>query len=112
MTAQKTANLTESIRSAVDQKPIAASGRALVDNMEVWLATTRDCQHRMSNFMSSRLAKDGEAMREILACRNPVEAMAVHARWVQEAVQDYLSEMTEMVAIYTRQRSDSANKKR
>ena len=111
MTAPKSARMTESVRGPVDQNPVAAGGRALAEGMDIWLATTRDCQHRMFDFMSSRLAKDGEAMSEILACRNPVDAMAIHSRWVREAVQDYLSEMTDMLALFTRHGSASVQRK-
>jgi Phasin protein len=112
VTAQKTANMTESVRGPADQKRIAAGGQALVEGMEIWLTTARDCQRRMFDFMSNRLAKDGEAMREILACRNPIDAMAIHSRWVQETIQDYLSEMTEMIAISTKQGPDSGQRGR
>jgi hypothetical protein len=38
--------------------------------------------------------------------------MAIHSRWVQETIQDYLSEMTEMIAISTKQGPDSGQRGR
>jgi hypothetical protein len=41
-----------------------------------------------------RLGKDGEAIREMLACKSPAHAAAVQSRWIEQTLRDYGSEMS------------------
>jgi hypothetical protein len=70
--------------------------------MAPWLSMASECRREMIGFVASRLAKDGDAMREVLGCRNPAAAMEIHSRWVQETIRDYSAEMTRMFAVSAR----------
>jgi hypothetical protein len=59
------------------------------------------CQREMLEFMSHRLEKDGETMREAIACRNVGDALAVQTRWIDETLRDYSNEATRLLTIYT-----------
>jgi hypothetical protein len=48
------------------------------------------------------LAKDGEAIREILTCRNWTDALDVQARWVDETLRDYNAEMSKLTGLYAK----------
>jgi hypothetical protein len=78
------------------------SGRALANAAETWLATAAECQREMIGFVSMRLGKDGEAAREMLACKNTVDATSIQARWIEETLRDYGSEMTKLMALCTK----------
>jgi hypothetical protein len=112
MAIRKDTIFADIVRSSLDQTSVPQSGRALADGMEAWFATVSECQREMVDFVSNRLAKDSETMREMLDCRNPAEAMEIHSRWVQETIQDYSAEMTKTLAIYRKHAADAVQKKR
>lgn len=66
-----------------------------------WWSTMAACQREMLEFMSHRLEKDGETVREAVACRNVGDALAVQTRWIDEALRDYSSEASRLLALYT-----------
>jgi hypothetical protein len=66
-----------------------------------WLSTIAACQREMLEFMSHRLEKDGETMREAITCRNLGDALAVQTRWIDETLRDYSNEATRLLEIYT-----------
>jgi hypothetical protein len=107
MTSQKSSAMTDTVRSLLDQGAISENGRALTDGMQAWFSTASECQREMIDFMSNRLAKDSNTMREMIGCRNPADAMEIHMRWAQEMIRDYGAEMTKLLAITTR-RVDAA----
>jgi hypothetical protein len=78
------------------------SSRALANAAEMWLAAAAECQREMIGFVSMRLGKDGEAAREMLACKNPTDATAIQTRWIEETLRDYGSEMTKLMALCTK----------
>ena len=108
MTAQKTSPAAGPLRIALDQQPVIDGGRVVADSIEAWLTTARDCQRELTEFVSSRLAKDTTTMRELLNCKNPGEAVALQTRWVQETMQDYSAEMSKVLTIYTKHATDVA----
>jgi len=83
------------------------NSRALADAAETWFAAATECQREMMGFVSMRLGKDGEVAREMLACRNPADATAIQARWIEETLRDYASEMTKLMALCNRAMSSS-----
>jgi len=76
--------------------------RALMAGAETWWSTVADCQQEAGRFISERLNKDGEALRQTLACSNWIDAVGVQARWVEEAVRDYTGEMRELTGLYAK----------
>lgn len=81
---------------------IGSSPAALAEGIQSWLAVSREYQREMMDFVSRRLAKDGDTMREILATRNLADAAAVQSRWVEETLRDYSAQMAKVMAIYTK----------
>ena len=73
----------------------------MIPGTDTLLATFASRQHEMLNFMAMRLERDGEAILELIACRNWVEALAVQSRWVQETIRDYTAETTKLFAFPT-----------
>jgi Phasin protein len=112
MALRKATSFTDAVRGALDQSSALEGGRALAGGMEAWFATVSGCQREMMDFVSNRLAKDSETMREMLDCKNPTDAMEIHSRWVQETIRDYGAEMTKMAAIYTRHAADAVQRRR
>jgi len=74
------------------------SSQALVKVSETWLAATVDCQREMMAFVSMRLGKDGQSLRDMMACKNPAEMIGIQTRWVEETLRDYNAEMTKLIA--------------
>lgn len=111
MTVRKTAAFTDTLRGPLDQSAVESS-RALAAGMDAWFSTMSDCQREMTEFVSMRLSKDGETMREMLSCKSPTEAMEVHSRWIQDTLRDYSAETTKMFAIYTKHAADAVQRKR
>jgi len=82
------------------------SSRALANAAETWLAAATECQREMIGFVSMRLGKDGEAAREMLACKSPADATAIQTPWIEETLRDYGSEMTKLMALCTKAMND------
>jgi Phasin protein len=111
-TTRKPAGLSDIIRGSFDRRAASESRQALFDGLEAWFATASEYQREVVDFVSNRLAKNSDTMREMLGCRNPADAMAIHARWVQETIRDYSAERTRMLAIYTKNAADAVQTKR
>jgi hypothetical protein len=76
--------------------------RALLAGAQTWWSAVAECQQEMAHFISDRLAKDGEAIRDALTSRTWSDALAVQARWVDETMRDYNAEMTKLTKLYTK----------
>jgi hypothetical protein len=111
MTFQKSDAMTNTVRGLLDQRTLSERGQALADGMQVWFSTASECQREMAHFISNRLEKDSDTMREMIGCRNPADAMEIHMRWIQEWVQDYGAEMTRILAITTRHAGNAAQRR-
>lgn len=85
---------------------------AMLPGMEAWWSTMAEGQREFMHFMSDRIAKDGEAMQELIASRNWSEAMSIQSRWLQEMMRDYLDETRKMATLYSRQAIEAAQSQR
>jgi Phasin protein len=77
------------------------SWQSMIPGAETLLATLANSQREMLDFASMRLEKDGDAIREVTACRNWTDALTVQSRWSQEMLRDYTAETTKLLALYT-----------
>ncbi len=88
--------------------------RALLDRAQTLWSTVAECQQEyqqeVAHFVSDRLAKDGEAIKETLTSRNWPDALAVQARWVDETIRDYNAEITKLAKLYTKAAASAARK--
>lgn len=75
--------------------------QALTKAAESWFSATTECQHEMMGFVSKRLEKDSETMRDILNCKNVAEMTAIQSRWIGETLRDYNNEVTKLMGIYS-----------
>ena len=76
--------------------------RALVAGAETWWSTVAECQREIGQFISDRLTKDGETLRQALSCRDWTEALDIQARWVDQTVRDYNAEITRLTGLYAK----------
>ncbi|MFL5203368.1 MAG: phasin family protein [Microvirga sp.] len=101
-TMPKTSAISDTLRSAREFALSGDNNQALAKAAESWFAATTESQREMMGFMSERLEKDSEAIREMMACRNPADVMAIQSRWIEETLRDYNAEMTKLMTIYTK----------
>jgi hypothetical protein len=74
---------------------------------EAWWATASEHQSEMLDFMSHRLSKDADAVRELGQCRSWEDASGVHSKWLQDTVKDYAAEATKVTAINVKHGADA-----
>jgi hypothetical protein len=74
---------------------------------EAWWARGAEHQSEMLGFMSHRLAKASEAVRELGQCRNWEDASGVHSKWLQDTLTDYSAQSTKVAAINVKQSADA-----
>ena len=79
---------------------------------EAWWATATEHQSEMLNFMSHRLSKDSQAVRELGECQSWEAASVIYSRWLQDAFKDYSAEATKVRAINVKQAADVAQDRR
>jgi Phasin protein len=111
-TMRKSSGMSETLRSGTGMALTDASGQALTNAAEAWFTASTECQREMMNFVSRRLEKDGEAAREIVACKNPADVATVQFRWVEETLRDYSDEMSKLMTICTSSIDPGAGPKR
>ena len=75
---------------------------ALMTGAETWFSTMTEYQRGVGQFISDRLAKDAEAIRQALSCRDWTAALEVQGRWVDETLRDYSEEITKLTGLYTK----------
>ena len=56
-------------------------------------------QSEMLDFVSHRLSKASEAVRELSQCRSWEEASGVHSKWIEGTLTDYSAQSTKVAAI-------------
>ncbi len=71
-----------------------------------------ECQQEVGRFVSDRLAKDGEAMRQALSCRDWTVALDIQARWVEETLRDYNAEMSKLAGLYAKSAASTVRDER
>ena len=62
--------------------------------------TTAEWQREMMSFVAIRLEKDGDAVREMMGCRNLADVAAIQSRWAEETLRDYNGEVSKLMSIY------------
>jgi hypothetical protein len=73
-----------------------------------WWAKGSEHQSEMLDFMSHRLSKASEAVRELGQCRSWEDASGVHSKWFHDALTDYSAQSTKVAAINVKQGADGA----
>ncbi len=101
-TMPKSAGTSDTLRSGAGLASPDGSGRALATAAQAWFSATTECQREMIGFVSMRLEKDGEAIREMAACKNAADVAAIQSRWLTETLRDYNAEMGKLMAICTK----------
>jgi len=76
--------------------------RLALRGLEVWWAVASGCQREMADFVTKRLEKDSEAIRDALAVKDLTDAATLQARWVQQMMDDYAAETSKLLSIYTK----------
>jgi hypothetical protein len=66
---------------------------------EALFSATAECQREMIGFTSMRFEKDGEVVREMIACKNLADVAAIHIRWMEEILRDYNAEFAKLMTI-------------
>jgi hypothetical protein len=92
--------VSDAIRGARGFALSGNNGQAVATAAESWLAATAEWQRELMGFVSMRLEKDSDAVREIMACKNPADVTGVQVRWMEETLRDYNSRTTKLMAIY------------
>ena len=80
----------------------APDPKALMTGVETWWSTMAECQHEIGRFVSDRLVKDAEVMRQTLSCRDWTQALDMQAKWVDETLRDYNAEMSKLAGLYAK----------
>ncbi|PVE23551.1 hypothetical protein DC522_15520 [Microvirga sp. KLBC 81] len=101
-TMSKNSGTSDTLRSGAGYALPGDSGRALANATETWFAAATECQREMMSFVSMRLEKDAETTREMMGCKNLADVTAIQSRWIEETLRDYNSEVTKLMAIYTK----------
>jgi hypothetical protein len=76
--------------------------RRAAAEVATWWSTLAQCQHELGRFISHRLAKDSDSLRQTATCRDWTEALNVQAEWVKETMRDYSSEISKLADLYAR----------
>ena len=86
--------------------------RALVAGAETWWSTMAECQRELGQFISDRLVKDGETIRQTLSCRNWTDALDIQAKWVDETLRDYNAEVSKLTGLYAKAAASAVREER
>lgn len=95
--ARKSETLETRLRPGVAAQ--ADAGRALANVAETWVSVTTECNRELVGFVSMRIEKDGDTLREMMGCGNIADATTIQSRWVQDTLRDYNTEMNKLMAI-------------
>jgi Phasin protein len=103
MTAQRArSNYTDNVTPFTSAFANGHSGQSMIQGAEALFATFAMSQREMLDFVSMRLEKDSEAIRELTSSHNWADALTVQSRWVQETIRDYTAEAAKLLALYTK----------
>jgi len=67
-------------------------GQTVTQTMSEW-------NNEMSHFLSRRVARNGETIGRMAKCQSLPEVFGLQAQWVQEAADDYLKEMSNLMEV-------------
>jgi hypothetical protein len=84
------ASLTQITSDAT--RRVYEQGQAVTQTMSKW-------NTEVSQFLTHRVARSGEAIGRMTTCQNLPEVVAIQAQWVQEAADDYLKEMSKLMEV-------------
>jgi hypothetical protein len=76
--------------------------RRLCEQGQSVAKTISDLNTEVSQFVTHRVARNGETMGRLTKCQNFPEAFAIQAQWVQDAADDYLKEMSKLMMANSR----------
>jgi hypothetical protein len=76
--------------------------RRLCEQGQSVAKTLSDLNTEVSQFVTYRVARNGEAMGRLTKCQSLPEAFAIQAQWVQDAADDYLKEMSKLMVANSR----------
>jgi hypothetical protein len=88
--------------SAVSEIYSGPHSRSVFGMTEAWWSTVGEYQQAMLNFILERLSKDRQVFFEVVGCLSWTEAWSAQSLWAEETWRDYVSEMTKVLAIYTK----------
>jgi len=74
---------------------------------EAWWARGSEYQSEMLDFMSHRLSKASEAVRELGQCRSWEDASGIHSKWIEGTLGDYSAQSTKVAAINVKHGADA-----
>jgi hypothetical protein len=97
----KSSEMSHRMRSGAWTALPEGSGQPLAKTAEAWCAAVTECQREMADFISIRLERDSGVVRDMMSCKSPTDAAAVHSRWVEQTLRDYNSEIKRLMSIYT-----------
>ena len=80
----------------------ALDTQALMTGAETWFSTMTECQKEIGQFITTRLHKDAEAIRQTLSCRDWATALELQGRWVDETLRDYSAQMSKLTGLYAK----------
>lgn len=101
-TMQSKSASSDTLRNLSELAGAGQGGRALTNAAETWFNAGSECQREMIGFMSKRLEKDGETLREMMGCKTIGDVAALQSRWIEETVRDYNTEAAKLMSIYTK----------
>ena len=64
---------------------------ALMTGAETWFSTMVECQKEVGRFITDRLEKDAESIRQTFSCRDWTAALELQGRWVDETLMSKLT---------------------
>jgi hypothetical protein len=76
--------------------------RRLCEHGESVANTISEWNTEVNHFLSHRAAQNSETMGRMAKCQNLPEIFAVQTRWMQEAADDYLKEMSKLMEVNSR----------
>jgi hypothetical protein len=74
---------------------LCEQGQSVMQTMNEWNA-------EISQFLSHRAARNGEALRRVTQCQNVPDLFSMQAQWVQDATEDYLREIGKLTEFNSR----------
>ena len=94
-----------------NMRPEFLSG-ALMAGATTWWSTMTECQQEVGRFITGRLEKDAEAIRQTLSCRDWTVARDIQASWLEETFRDYNAEMSKLSGLYVKTMASTVREER
>ena len=76
--------------------------RRLCEQGQSVVQTTNQWNAELGQFLTHRVARNGEAMGRMTQCRSLPEVFAVQTQWIQDAADDYVKEMSRLMEVNSR----------